>query len=276
MMDTSPFAFIKTPESLQPFADQMYALPIYLNEALGFDLLDCIYFLGSLAAIACSLILKQIEGERNKKIFSMCTGMLIHFYVFGISALASVTQNLLTFAMMSLLPSRYQHIAVCGTSAVILALAQLHKQIYNPGVNGQDVPMNLMFNFCKVTSLVCCVSDGVRIKKEGRDKVDLKTREKVYANEDGIPNFFDFWAYMYFCGACISGPWYEFKDFQMYMQAQDIYKNIPSTIAPTLNRFSNTVVFIVINAILSANFKHEFFLTDVYRNMAILPKIVYT
>jgi hypothetical protein len=43
--------------------------------------------------------------------------------------------------------------------------------------------------------------------------VDLKSREKVFAIEEGIPSFFDFWCYMYFCGAAISGPWYEFKDF---------------------------------------------------------------
>jgi hypothetical protein len=73
--------------------------------------------------------------------------------------------------------------------------------------------MNLMTNFCKLTSLVCAVSDGMRIKLLGREKVDLKSREKEYAIEEGIPSFFDFWCYMYFCGAAISGPWYEFKDF---------------------------------------------------------------
>jgi hypothetical protein len=53
----------------------------------------------------------------------------------------------------------------------------------------------------------------MRIKSLGREKVDLKSREKEYAIEEGIPSFFDFWCYMYFCGAAISGPWYEFKDF---------------------------------------------------------------
>jgi hypothetical protein len=75
-----------------------------------------------------------------------------------------------------------------------------------------------MFNFCKVTSLVCAVSDGLRVKehlKKGKDIADLnlKSREKLFAIEEGIPNFFDYWCYMYFCGAGISGPWYEFKDF---------------------------------------------------------------
>lgn len=72
--------------------------------------------------------------------------------------------------------------------------------------------MNLMFNFCKVTSLVCAVSDGLKIKKEG-ENADLKKREKKYAAPEGIPSFFDYWAYMYFVGASISGPWYEFADF---------------------------------------------------------------
>jgi hypothetical protein len=72
--------------------------------------------------------------------------------------------------------------------------------------------MSLMFNFCKVTSLVCCVNDGLKIKNEG-EGANLKSREKTFANLEGIPSFFDFWCYMYFCGAAISGPWFEFKDF---------------------------------------------------------------
>lgn len=43
-------------------------------------------------------------------------------------------------------------------------------------------------------------------------KVDLKSRELKYAVED-IPSFFNFMSYIYFCGASISGPWYEYKDF---------------------------------------------------------------
>ena len=76
--------------------------------------------------------------------------------------------------------------------------------------------MNLMFNYCRVTSLACCIRDGVTVK-EARAKgesvaPDLKKRELAYAIEE-IPSFFDFISYLYFCGAAISGPFYEFKDF---------------------------------------------------------------
>ena len=74
--------------------------------------------------------------------------------------------------------------------------------------------MNLMFNYCKLTSVVCCIKDGqaVKIARKLDQEPDLKRREKLYAVED-VPSFFDFISYLYFCGAAISGPFYEYKDF---------------------------------------------------------------
>ena len=77
-----------------------------------------------------------------------------------------------------------------------------------------DVPMNLMFNFCRVSSLACCIRDGYYMSKAEKDgeEPDLKPREKAFAIKE-VPNFFDFMSYLYYCGAAISGPWYEYKDF---------------------------------------------------------------
>jgi len=115
--------------------------------------------------------------------------------------------------MMRFLPQNIQHQAVFITSAACLALAQVHRMVYSPGVNGLDATMALMFNFCKVTSLVCSVRDGQTLLKLGQENSKLKKREIEYASTDGIPSFFDYWSYMYFCGASISGPFYEYKDF---------------------------------------------------------------
>ena len=75
--------------------------------------------------------------------------------------------------------------------------------------------MNLMFNYCRITSVVCCIKDGTALKtaRKLNQEPDLKRREKIYAVEE-IPSFFDFISYLYFCGAAISGPFYEYKDFQ--------------------------------------------------------------
>ena len=75
--------------------------------------------------------------------------------------------------------------------------------------------MNLMFNYCRVSSLACCVRDGqVILDAKKRDaEPNLKRREKEFAIT-ATPSFFSFISYLYFCGAAISGPFYEFKDFE--------------------------------------------------------------
>jgi hypothetical protein len=43
---------------------------------------------------------------------------------------------------------------------------------------------------------------------------------------------------MYFCGGTLSGPFFEYKDFDNFIHLNSHYKNIPSTIVPTLKRIS--------------------------------------
>jgi uncharacterized membrane protein YqjE len=86
-----------------------------------------VYLFASFTAIGFSFALKEVKDESTKRSLSILAGMTINFFVFGISALASFFQNLLSYLMMILLPAKYQHVAVFATSATVLALAQLHK-----------------------------------------------------------------------------------------------------------------------------------------------------
>ena len=81
------------------------------------------------------------------------------------SGLASLASNVVSYFTILLMPVKYQHVCVFVVCGLGLALAQIHKQVYSFGVNGLDVPMNLMFNYCRVTSLACCIRDGVTVKE---------------------------------------------------------------------------------------------------------------
>jgi D-alanyl-lipoteichoic acid acyltransferase DltB (MBOAT superfamily) len=95
--------------------------------------------------------------------------------------------------------------------------------IYDYGMNGLNLPICMMFNYCRITSLACCIKDGTLITTARKSigdlierkiplnelHVDLKSRELKYAVEE-VPSFLDFFAYIYFCGAVISGPWFEY------------------------------------------------------------------
>ena len=169
----------------------------------------------STVALICCFLVKAHPGSAfSRKLFSTSAGLFIHYYVFGLAGLASLASNILSYVTMRLAPTSCSHILVFLITGAALALSQIHKQIYSYGVNGLDVPMNLMFNYCRVTSLACCLRDGqtvIEARRQGKEP-DLKRREKQLAIED-VPSFFDFLSYMYFCGAAISGPFFEFKDF---------------------------------------------------------------
>lgn len=86
----SPFAHIRAPEFLTPFSEVVYALPTQIANVLNKPLDQSVYLVGSFTSIVCSFILKEIKDETTKKLFSLITGLSIHFFVFGISAFASI------------------------------------------------------------------------------------------------------------------------------------------------------------------------------------------
>ena len=103
----------------------------------------------------------------------------------------------------------------------------------------------------------------------------MKRREKAYAVEE-IPSFFDFMAYLYFCGAAISGPFYEFKDFQQMMAREGDFKDVPSTLKPGLMRFLNAWMCVASGAILASLVDEMFMLTPEFLNeYSILAKLFY-
>ena len=96
----------------------------------------------------------------QRQLYSTITGLIIHSYVFGMSGLAGLATNLISYLAIVIMPKEYSHVAIFIVSGIGLSLSQIHKQMYNYGVNGLDVPMSLMSNFCKVSSMACCISDG--------------------------------------------------------------------------------------------------------------------
>lgn len=106
MFEKSPFESLSDPKFLEPFNDVVYAPATYLSVELDKEMDQAVYFIASFFAIACSFYLRSIKDETTKKMFSMVTGFLTSFYVFGVAAFASVFQNLLCFALMKLCPQQ--------------------------------------------------------------------------------------------------------------------------------------------------------------------------
>lgn len=67
-----------------------------------------------------------------------------------------------------------------------------------------------------------------------------------------VPSFYDYMAYMYFCGAAISGPWYEYKDLYDFMRAQGHYENIHKvkTFKASMIKFCTVWLCVIVGSII--------------------------
>jgi D-alanyl-lipoteichoic acid acyltransferase DltB (MBOAT superfamily) len=157
--------------------------------------------------------------------------------------------------------------------------------IYDYGMNGLNLPICMMFNYCRITSLACCIKDGTIIREARKKKgdtsgkiplaelgVNLKSRELAYAVE-AVPSFFEFLSYVYFCGAAISGPWYEFRDFNALINRQGDFANIPSTWRVAVKRYFEAWACVAVGAIFAYYFPVKFMMTDEFRDHSIPWKI---
>jgi D-alanyl-lipoteichoic acid acyltransferase DltB (MBOAT superfamily) len=220
--------------------------------------------------------------------FSLAAGLSINFFVFGSSAAAMFAINLACYFMMRVFPSDTQHIGVFVVAGVGLCGAQLHRMIWDYGQNSLDLAICLMYNYCRITSLACCIKDGTMVKrardklKDGQRKVplkelgvDLKARELRFALEE-TPSFVEFLSYIYFCGAAISGPWYEFSDFNNMINLSGDFASVPSTVRPALRRYLDAWLCVAVGSFFDHYFPNSFLLTDEFAAHSLLWKIGYS
>jgi len=90
MFERSPFEDFKPPVFFQEYNEYIYAAPRKFSSLLNKPIDQTIYLTASLIVITLCFVLKQIKGELYKKMFSVVIGTLIHFYVFGVAAYATV------------------------------------------------------------------------------------------------------------------------------------------------------------------------------------------
>lgn len=114
----------------------------------------------------------------------------------------------------------------------------MHKMYYYYGFWGAEVTQIMMMNLCKISAFAINYRDGA-VPKDKRES-DLKSREREYLVET-LPSFYDYMGYLYYCGGTIAGPFHEYKDYIDFIYRRSIYTSIPSTIIPTLKRFSHAI-----------------------------------
>ena len=85
-----------------------------------------------------------------------------------------------------------------------------------------DITTFTMVLTAKLSALAYCYKDG----GEKDEKLLPEQRDNKV---EKLPNVLELLSYVYFPGACIVGPFFEFADFKMYIEKTGRYANIPSS-----------------------------------------------
>ena len=102
----SPLAdFIQTPTFMQPISDAVYYPIQQIGEIFDRPEDQVVYMVASTFALLCNFGLYYHPGTPfQRQLYSTTMGFLIHYYVFGLSGLASLATNVFSYLAIRVMP----------------------------------------------------------------------------------------------------------------------------------------------------------------------------
>lgn len=86
----------------------------------------------------------------------------------------------------------------------------------------------------RLAALCFCFRDG---SNEIKDPENSLTPYQLKHRIINCPSLIDVFSYTFTICGCFAGPFFEFKDYQDFINLEGRYKNIPSTIIPAFKKF---------------------------------------
>ena len=152
--------------------------------------------------------------------------------MFGDGIADAWIMTLVTYALMVLLPRNHQHKFVFVWTMGYLSYQHISRMYSNWGGWDMDITSFTMCLTCKLSSLGYCFKDGSRdVSRLSKDQAERKVNE--------MPSLLEFLSYAFFGGSSLIGPFFEYYDYVQFIKESGRYREVPSTIVPSLIRFSN-------------------------------------
>lgn len=147
-----------------------------------------------------------VKGRVSRHIFSTITGLLLQIFMFRDKIVHTFIMTIITYLMMILLPRNFQHKAVFAFVMLYLSCSHIYRMITNFGGWEMDITTYTMILTAKLSALAYCYKDG---SMKDSDLLPEQIERKVTK----LPSVLELLSYVFFCCACISGPFFEYSDY---------------------------------------------------------------
>ena len=129
---------------------------------------------------------------------------------------------------------------------------------------GAEITAFTMNLVCRLISVAMCYRDGSpKCKGDNENKTSLSE----------IPPFFKLLVYTFNVPSCIASPFYEFKDFEDWIELKGKYKEIPDPRREGITKFLTAIIFIILVTITGIYFDIEQLTNQKFVEMSWYEKI---
>jgi hypothetical protein len=150
-------------------------------------------------------------------------------FMFREQVVHSLTMTLVTYLLMNVLPRNFQHKVIFVFVMAYLSGSHIYRMLTNFGGWDMDITTYTMILTAKLSALSFCYRDG-------GEKDEHLLKEQIERKVVKMPSPLEMMSYVFFCGACICGPFYEYSDYINYIEKKGIYAKVPSSLSAALIR----------------------------------------
>ena len=197
-------------------------------------------------------------------IYSFVFGFGINYFMYENTTIHPIIMLLLTYFTMVVFKREKQQAIVFGVIYTYQSLMHIERMVNHYGEWGAEITnftMNLVY---RLISIGFWYKDGLVDSSRGGFPNDKAIKKR--------PSFLQMAGYTYNAPSCVAGPFFEYKDYEDWMELKGAYKNIPSTLIPGLIRFGTGCIWILCGVTVMKFYSVEFLKSDEYCSSSLYMK----
>ena len=243
----------------------VYAFIDYLGEFFGLPYNQVKIVLWFFLSVFFSYMMVFIKSKNSRYAFSFISGFWINVFMYEWQVMHPIAMLLITYFWMKYLNRDKQHLIIFVVLYTYQSWMHIDRMIYNFGEWGGEVTSFTMNLVCRLISLGFWYRDAIHQGKGGipNDKSINK-----------LPSFFQVWSYTFNAPSCVAGPFFEYKDFEDWMELKGHYQSIPSTTYSGIKRLLTSLLWIPLASFFHTFYKIEGLASEDFWNKSFLRKVV--
>jgi len=171
---------------------------------------------------------------------------------------------MVSYAIMKIFEREKQHIIVFVVLYAYQSVIHVEIMIRSYGDWGAEITAFTMNLVWRLISLAMCFRDGYW-------ESDNENEHRI----SKLPPFYKVLVYTFNVPSCIASPFYEYKDFEDWIELKGHYEQIPNPLNSGLKRFATGLCWMVVVVVIGGTFNIPALVSDDFCHMSLAMQSLY-